>query len=106
MDFQSLIRYKALHQCYSGVNSALVDQAMGQMTEAEKAEFKLKKLQFDVSAQLFDQVESVCQLLDMSKREFLESAVSDAVKRAHEIIDGEGVLDVFEAASTGHEGSH
>lgn len=52
-----------------------------------------------VSTVLYDDLESVCELLDMSKREFIESAVSDALRRAHEVIARSGVMDQLELGS-------
>lgn len=87
MNFESLMRYKALHQKYSSSNPQMVDHLLRQVEEAEKV--GLKKLQFHVSPELFDQVENVCNYLEMSKREFLESVVQDAVKTAWRVINEE-----------------
>lgn len=84
MNFDSLIRYKTLHESYSALNSVVVDQILRDPKAAEQA--GLKKLQFDVSKERFDQVESICAILNMSKREFLDAAVAEAVAKAHEII--------------------
>jgi len=41
-----------------------------------------KRLQFDCVPELHAEVETLCNLLDCSKREFLDMAVRDAVERA------------------------
>lgn len=46
-----------------------------------------------VSTVMYDDLESVCQILDMTKREFIETAVSDALQKAHEIISRSGSLE-------------
>lgn len=40
-----------------------------------------------VSPQLYDELEKVCSLLSMTKREFIEAAVSEAILRAHRLVD-------------------
>ena len=52
MDFESLIRYKALSQRYTSANSGLVDHFIQQDGEAVEKQLGLKKVQFLVSAPL------------------------------------------------------
>lgn len=52
-----------------------------------REETKLKRLQFDCTPKLYDDVEKVCSKLECSKREFLEMAVAEAIKTAHEVWD-------------------
>ena len=40
-----------------------------------------------VSPELYAALENVCQMLDLTKREFIESAVADAVQLADEHIE-------------------
>ena len=46
-----------------------------------------------VSVKLYADLEEVTNLLGMTKREFIEEAVGDALKRAHAAIDASGVVD-------------
>lgn len=46
-----------------------------------------------VSVVMYADLEEVCNLLDMTKREFIEQAVGDALKRAHVAINASGVVD-------------
>ena len=69
--------------------------------QADDAQVK-KRLQFDTSPEVYSQVESVCSLLDCSKREFLELAVLDAIDRAQlafensfEEVTGCGLSEMF-----------
>ncbi|MCT5499352.1 hypothetical protein LZL65_30210, partial [Pseudomonas aeruginosa] len=43
---------------------------------------KLKRIQFDAWEGLADELEKVCEMLDCSKRQFLEGAVTEAIDRA------------------------
>lgn len=54
---------------------------------------QLRQMCAKVSPALYDELENVCGLLDMSKREFIEGAVRDAIQRANEVIDRSGVMD-------------
>ena len=71
-------------QCsHSTTGSGLIDGVLnGEQGDALRADLKLKRIQFDTASQLFEELESVCDLLDCSKREFLEMAVSEAIDRA------------------------
>lgn len=44
------------------------------------AETLVKRLQFDVSREDYDEVELFCELLSMTKREFLQSALDGAFR--------------------------
>lgn len=86
MDFESLMRFKALKQRYSSSNPQLLDH----MIAADGGEkLGLKKVQFLVSPELHEGLRSVCDYLDMSQREFMETVTADAVKKAWEIIHEE-----------------
>lgn len=62
----------------------------------------LKNVCAKVSVQLSQEIDKVCDFLNISKRRFLEAAFIDAVEKAHAIIDAEGV----EAAlASGRDGS-
>lgn len=54
----------------------------------ENADGKVKPVQMcaKVSPELFDQVENVCGMLDLTKREFIEAAVIEAVHIANKYI--------------------
>lgn len=84
MQFESLIRYKALNIRYAHTGH-LVEG----LVEQNADDLGLKKLQFFVSQQLHDRVRGTCSYLEMSMREFLESVVLDAVAKAEEIIHQE-----------------
>jgi len=48
-----------------------------------------------VSVVLYHELESVCTTLDMSKREFIEAAVSDAIDQAKAVIQKSGGVEAL-----------
>ena len=56
---------------------------------------QIKNVCAKVSAQLSDEIDSICGFLGISKRKFLEAAFIEAVDKAKAIIDAEGVHDHF-----------
>jgi len=44
----------------------------------------MKRIQFETSPILYERLEGICGLLDVSKREFMESALVDAINAADE----------------------
>jgi hypothetical protein len=84
MQFESLVRYKALNQRYHSANPQFLDHALEQAENAEP--LGLKKVQFLVSPKLHEDLKSVCAYLEMSQREFLESLLSDALEKAWGIV--------------------
>ena len=94
MKFDALIRYKALDQVYSLGNAQFIDHFL--QDPAVQEGLGTRKIQFDATPGLFQELEQVVSLLDMSKREFLEAAISDALKKAHQIISEEEVIEKIE----------
>lgn len=69
-------------------NARLVDMAL------EQGDVQgMKQMCAKVSVELYERLTEVCQLLDMSKRQFIEAAVHDALGRAEELIERSGALD-------------
>lgn len=88
MQFESLVRYKALSQRYHSANPQFLDHVLNEGNEnAEK--LGLQKVQFLVSPKLKNDLVGVCEYLDMTQREFLESMLSDAVSKAWEVVQQE-----------------
>lgn len=91
MNFDEVIQLQVLKlkALSHGANMGrLIDQAIdqGQLTE-------LRQMCAKVHPLLIDRLDQVTNLLDMSKREFIEAAVSDALARAEEAIERSGALD-------------
>ena len=95
MNFEENIQLHALKlkATLTGSGGRILDQLLEE-TESPQ----VRQMCAKVSTALYDDLESVCNLLDMSKREFIESAVSDALRRAHEVINATGVMDSLDAA--------
>lgn len=59
----------------------------------EEAKAKLRNICAFISPQLFAEVDSLCGLLDLSKREFVEMALQDLVAKAHSVINDTNALE-------------
>lgn len=83
MNFDEIIQLQVLKlkSQASGIRGPLLDQML------EQNETPLvRQMCAKVSVELYNELESVCNLLGLSKREFIESAVNEAVTRAHEVM--------------------
>jgi len=92
MNFDETIQLQVLKlkASYSGrgpILEHLLDQADGQPGTP------VRQMCAKVSTVLYADLEQVCSLLEMSKREFIETAVGDALQRAHEVINRSGVVE-------------
>lgn len=90
MNFDEVIQLQVLKLKSMAVGRGPITEALVESAEPSPA---LRQMCAKVSAPLYDDLENTCKLLDMSKREFIESAVSDALQRAHEVINRSGVMD-------------
>lgn len=61
----------------------------------------LKNVCAKVMPQLSDQIDEIVGLLGVSKRRFLEAAFIEAVAKAHEIMQAEGLFEVLEDGQLG-----
>jgi hypothetical protein len=52
-----------------------------------REEVLTKRIQFDTTPDLFAKLESVCSLLECSKREFLQMAVFESIEKAQAIFE-------------------
>ena len=91
MNFDEVIQLQVLKlkAMTHGANCGrLIDMAIeqGQLQE-------LRQMCAKVHPHVHDRLEQVTSLLDMSKREFIEGAVIDALNRAEEAIQRSGSLD-------------
>ena len=95
MKFDTLIRYKALDQVYSLGNRKIIDHFLDEENPVVQEQLGTRKIQFDASPELFQDLEEVVGVLDMSKREFIEAAVSDAIDQAKGVIEKSGGLQAL-----------
>lgn len=77
------LKFKELHTQASTINSRLIDGLIEQSPDVRE---KLRNICAFISPGLFDQVENLCGLLDLSKRQFVEMALKDLVDKANATI--------------------
>jgi len=86
MNVETLSQYKALNSAYLSRNPRLVDLVLsGQIKSSDSdnlSSLPLKRIQFDAWEGLSLELESVCELLEVSKREFCELAIVEALAKA------------------------
>lgn len=87
----SLVTQKCLELVNGGFGSSLVDAMLEDEDHASQMKPLVKNVCAKVSVALSDEIDSICGLLSISKRAFLEAAMSEAVAQAHSIIEQEGV---------------
>lgn len=76
-------------------NQRLVDHFLeGEQADKICSELKLKRIQFDTSPELAAKLENICNILDCSKRTFLEMVVAEAIQAA-EAQFGEAFEDAY-----------
>lgn len=63
----------------------LLDQLI--LQNGDVAKEKLRNICAFISPELFSEIDSLCGLLDLSKREFVEMALVDLVAKAHAVIE-------------------
>lgn len=97
--FEEFLKYRALSFKYQGVNqnSSLFEQALD--SAAESGQLEIKHVSAKLSADLVDRLEDQLQILDMSKRQFIEMALIDALDRVEEINDELDIFSRFEKES-------
>jgi len=78
----NLAKMRAMQSAYQSRNSRLLDMLLNDPEHRAQMEGKLKRVQFDTSFELSEELDRVADLLDVSRREFLEAALVDALHRA------------------------
>lgn len=90
MTFDDLIRFKALHLKFVASGSNVVELlADGKMEHS----IPMKNVCAMITQELFDDLTNTCSLLDISKRTFIESAIVEALAKAKNIMEAEGLSD-------------
>lgn len=91
MNFDEVIQLQVLKlkaMTHGAGNGRLIDSIIEQGSAPE-----LRQMCAKVHPSLISRLESITGLLDMSKREFIEAAVSDALARAEQAVARSGALD-------------
>jgi hypothetical protein len=103
MNLENFSKMRGLQLAHTSANTALLDHVLSSEQGDEIREKLLtKRIQFDTTLQLFEELESVCSLLECSKREFLEMAVVEALNKARSVFEntfkestGQEFIEVF-----------
>lgn len=88
MNFDEKLQLKALElkQRLHGADGHLVDAVLASAPE-ESTKALVRQVCFQLSVPLFAELEEVLGLLQMSKREFMNGAVLDALAKARCVLD-------------------
>lgn len=84
MRLQQFAQMRALENAYTSTNQGFVDHLLNEDERTGgklRQELKLKRIQFDAVEFLAEDLDKVCGLLDISKRQFLEGALAEALER-------------------------
>lgn len=88
MKFDELVRMKALQLKALNTGQTTMEafgESQLELPEVQK-ELKLRQVCAMVAPGLFDQLETTCNLLSISKREFITMALVEAIDRAEGIV--------------------
>lgn len=88
------LTYKALGFLHQ--NDFLIDAALEDPSPELKEKFKIKNVCASLPGVLVIRLENTLSLLGMTKREFLESAIIDALDKADLVMDECGVTEYLE----------
>lgn len=81
MNVENIAKMRAMEYAYRRSPGWAADLVMSGAVEAQ-GEVKLKRVQFDTSYELSAKLDEVADLLNVSRREFLEAALVEAIQRA------------------------
>lgn len=86
MKLEQFATMRGMQWAHVSTNQAVLDYLLKDPENASSIQNLLsKRIQFDTTPDLHAALESVCSLLECSKREFLQMAVSESVGRAEAI---------------------
>ena len=96
MNLQEVIQLQVLKlkAAHSGRGALLERMIESGQLEPDGA-LPLRQMCAKVSFELYQDLENTCAALDMSKREFIEAAVSDAIEQAKAVIEKSGGLEAM-----------
>lgn len=80
-NIEQLATFKALEHSRLSRNAGLLDHFIRSDPDSVE-KMGLKRVQFETHPALAEDLEDVCHLLDVSKREFMEAALVDAINKA------------------------
>lgn len=91
---QKLI-YKSLG--YLQNNDSILEYALQNPSPELTAKFKIKNVCASLNGELVERLENTLGLLRMTKREFLEAAIVEALDKADEVMQDCGVFEYLDA---------
>lgn len=94
MKTDELLRYKALHQKAIRHNVGLMDLLDSGALKLEGGESMTRNICAQISTPLFEDVQKYCDLLAISKRQFVEMAIIDLLAKTREIVREVDPFDV------------
>lgn len=94
MSFNQFIQYRALHHIYGTAGGKIVDSMLAS-DPATVEKLKMRNVCALITSELFDRLETTCAFLDISKREFIESALLEALATADRVIEETGVNEHY-----------
>jgi|SRR5690348_2978350 len=95
---------RVLERCLAIVNDSELRPLLEQAADSDTGNTMTRMLCGRISQELFSKVENTAAMLHISKREFIELAVSTAVARAEAIAEQEGVYESFQLAHDANQG--
>lgn len=102
MNLEEILQFQVLkRKSERAGRGSLLESAL----EHDLVDEPLRQMCAKVSAELYRDLENICGALDMTKREFIEAAVSDALDRARDHINkAGGVAALFGSHDQGEIG--
>lgn len=76
---------------YDGID--LVQHLEHLVDQNEEAKTKLRNICAFISPELFEEINSLTNLLDLSKREFVEMALQDLVAKSHAVLEQTNAME-------------
>jgi len=87
MNFHQLIQYKVLDRLHTIVGSFPIER----LPAAEIQKLDMRNVCALLPVPVFEKLESKCALLGLSKRDFIEAALSDAFVKVDRVVDEIGL---------------
>jgi hypothetical protein len=70
-----------------------IDLVQHLVDQNEEAKTKLRNICAFISPELFEEINSLTNLLDLSKREFVEMALQDLVAKSHAVLEQTNAME-------------
>lgn len=87
MKLEQFATMRGMQFAHTSTNQGFLDHLLNDVENGPKIRQDVlsKRIQFDTTPELFAKLESVCSMLECSKREFLQMAVWEAIDRAESV---------------------